>query len=404
MNKTIVLYPEYLQNFKCIGSNCEDTCCSGWNIPIDKATYKKYQKEKSQKLDILDNVKRNKKNASENNYAQIKLDSQCSCPFLNNESLCNIQLELGESFLSNTCQEYPRSYNLVDKVLEKSATLSCPEIARLALLNSQGIDFTKTVEEFEKNIPKVNKKITQTYSSNFELLREYIISVIQNREYNVEERLILVGIILNKIQKLYDSDKRDEISEVIEQYKTFYLNVSEVRQQLKSFNIENLDIHIKICEVLMKYRTKLGITNKRYIECLTGMTEGLCLGENLETEDVKSNYNLAKDKYFDDFNKNHHYLFENYLTHLMFQSAFPANHKNIFDDYVMLVINYTLIKLHLIGMSQVEKEITVEMFIKCVQSFTKTMDHNHFYLKNVYRFLKDNSLTNLAHMVVLIKS
>ena len=35
------LYPEYYDEFKCIGGSCEDSCCVGWDIDIDKITFRK---------------------------------------------------------------------------------------------------------------------------------------------------------------------------------------------------------------------------------------------------------------------------------------------------------------------------------------------------------------------------
>ena len=32
-------YPVYFEDFKCIGGKCEDSCCIGWNIDIDKVTF-----------------------------------------------------------------------------------------------------------------------------------------------------------------------------------------------------------------------------------------------------------------------------------------------------------------------------------------------------------------------------
>ena len=37
--------PEYFKDFKCIASKCEDTCCAGWGIVIDDATYDRYKKK-----------------------------------------------------------------------------------------------------------------------------------------------------------------------------------------------------------------------------------------------------------------------------------------------------------------------------------------------------------------------
>ena len=28
--------PKYMEKFKCIGSECTDTCCAGWDINIDE--------------------------------------------------------------------------------------------------------------------------------------------------------------------------------------------------------------------------------------------------------------------------------------------------------------------------------------------------------------------------------
>ena len=38
------LVPKYYDKFKCIGSECPETCCQGWPITIDKQTFNKYQK------------------------------------------------------------------------------------------------------------------------------------------------------------------------------------------------------------------------------------------------------------------------------------------------------------------------------------------------------------------------
>ena len=72
--------------------------------------------------------------------------------------MCRIQLRLGEEFLSDICVTYPRVANLVNNVLEKSATMSCPEAARLALLNPDEMEFDELTEPVEtRNI--IDKQI-----------------------------------------------------------------------------------------------------------------------------------------------------------------------------------------------------------------------------------------------------
>ena len=39
----IYTVPHYYNGFKCIASECPDTCCAGWGIMIDRASLKKYR-------------------------------------------------------------------------------------------------------------------------------------------------------------------------------------------------------------------------------------------------------------------------------------------------------------------------------------------------------------------------
>lgn len=88
-----VLRPNYFEKFRCIGGDCEETCCAGWKIDIDRKTYKTYMKCKDVKMrKILErNIKRNRKSKSDHNYASFKLIDG-KCVFLNKENLCDIYI------------------------------------------------------------------------------------------------------------------------------------------------------------------------------------------------------------------------------------------------------------------------------------------------------------------------
>lgn len=149
MSKTRqTLYPNYLAEFQCIGANCEDTCCAGWTVLVDKKTYQKYMnvKEPHMKAKLKENVKRDRSRGSEAAYAKIKMDEKGACTFLEEDQLCGIYKELGEDYLCNTCTVYPRNLQNVMGVVEKSLTPSCPEAARLMLLNRGVMQFTQETE------------------------------------------------------------------------------------------------------------------------------------------------------------------------------------------------------------------------------------------------------------------
>src|ERR1044071_8873351 len=86
------LRPQYAKAFRCIGPECEDTCCQGWDVVIDQDAYEGLQSIPSFKPKIDEHlVVIANANASE--YARIQLTSSCTCPFLSAERLCSIQLE-----------------------------------------------------------------------------------------------------------------------------------------------------------------------------------------------------------------------------------------------------------------------------------------------------------------------
>ncbi|MCH3023273.1 lysine-N-methylase, partial [Listeria monocytogenes] len=88
-------------------------------------------------------------------------------------------------------------------------------------------------------------------------------------------------------------------------------------------------------------------------------------------------YADAYKKHYEPFMNEHEYMLENYLVNHVFKNLFPfTGEKDLFDAYVMLVMHYSLIKMHLIGMAGFHRTLTVDLIVKLIQSFAKTVEHN----------------------------
>ena len=59
--------PEYIQEFKCIGKDCIDSCCVGWDIKIDKSTFTKF----IDSLNVSQEIKNELKEITPYNYTGI---------------------------------------------------------------------------------------------------------------------------------------------------------------------------------------------------------------------------------------------------------------------------------------------------------------------------------------------
>src|SRR5262245_43900655 len=95
-----LLVPSYMQQFSCIGSSCEDSCCVGWQVNIDHESFKKYAKiqDKELKSIIKDHVKKHNSRQSHENFAKIKMLPNNQCAFLSEEKMCKLQLKYGEKY------------------------------------------------------------------------------------------------------------------------------------------------------------------------------------------------------------------------------------------------------------------------------------------------------------------
>lgn len=94
---------DFFDSFRCIGNDCKNTCCKGWNISIDKKTFEYYQ---SQQGDFADYVKNNIGQSGEEYY--ITLTKKGRCPFLDEIGLCQIYKEYGPEHQGKTCALFPR--------------------------------------------------------------------------------------------------------------------------------------------------------------------------------------------------------------------------------------------------------------------------------------------------------
>lgn len=400
-----ILIPKYLEEFRCIGGACEDTCCAGWNITIDKKTYQTYRKVRNPEIsdDLKQYVKRNRKANNDVEYAKFILDENQNCKMMLDDGLCSIHKELGEEFLCNTCAIYPRHLTKVGESIEKSLTLSCPEAARIVLLREDGLDFIET-EEPKNTRGLIANELKLENHPYFWDLRIFTIQLLQSRQQSLEIRLIILGLFFQKIEQL----KRQELAKYLPEIMKDYLNRLDDVEFIESLkNIDgNLNFQINITRGLIRYRLSGGYLSEKYIKILENLLKGLEIEdkETFEIENAISNYRYAFNQYYEPFINKKGYILENYIVNYVFKNLFPYDYNSLFESYMMLIIHFNLIKLHLIGMAAKQKKLDEQMVIECIQQLSKVIEHNPSYLEGVREGMKESDYNTMAHMFVMIKS
>lgn len=119
--------PDFFEDFHCIAERCRHSCCKGWEIDIDRESLIRYSKINGaigQKL---------RNSISTEGEPCFILSEDESCPFLQDNGLCRLIIELGEDSLCEICREHPRFYNYYSGREERGLGLCCEEAVRLLL-------------------------------------------------------------------------------------------------------------------------------------------------------------------------------------------------------------------------------------------------------------------------------
>lgn len=122
-----IITPAYYDTFRCVASNCPDSCCHEWSVAVDPASAAAYRCLPGPLGDRLRQVL-----AQEDGDTIITIENG-RCPMWRDDGLCRIQAELGHDALCKTCRDFPRLTHDYGTFQEWGLELSCPEAARLIL-------------------------------------------------------------------------------------------------------------------------------------------------------------------------------------------------------------------------------------------------------------------------------
>lgn len=208
--KQIMIYtiPDYYKDFHCIAEKCEDTCCAGWQIVIDKKTLKKYKKMSGE----FGHLVKKKINWVTGTFRQ---DKEKRCAFLNECNLCELYLHEGEGGFCKTCRLYPRHMEEFEGVREISLSISCPEAARILLHKKEPVTYLT----FEKEGEEEYEEFDPFLFSILEDARKEMIAILQKRSLSLKVRTILILGMAHDMQGRINRQALFECLDVIEKYR-----------------------------------------------------------------------------------------------------------------------------------------------------------------------------------------
>ena len=128
MNRAKHIFPEFYNEFRCIASDCPDSCCKDWDVVVDDEASEFYSSLEGEFGSRLKS-----KMTIDNDGDRIFISDGGKCPFWNQNHLCDIYIKLGEEHLCGTCKEFPRITQDYTVFVEHMLSFACPEAARIML-------------------------------------------------------------------------------------------------------------------------------------------------------------------------------------------------------------------------------------------------------------------------------
>lgn len=364
--------PKYMEKFKCIGSECTDTCCAGWDINIDKNSLEKYKNSTGDLKRLVEGkFLEADKNDDFFNGGFMILKAESRCPFLNENMLCDIHGGVGEENLCITCKSYPRVFNIVDGIYEKSALASCEEICRLALMDKEKMEFVEVEEDLYEDNVEIRRIIDTEAFDGTESLIQYFweirilsINIIQCREYSIDERLNILKGFYSKIDSLRLEEDLESLEELLADSANGILNYQEYLKESLKVD-EGFKALIGDNNIIEKIRSS---RLKKYAE---DYRSNILLDGNEEL------YNDITEK-IEKILKDYAYILENYFVNQIFKDLIPFNKGEDMMASVNVLINtYKLIMEYLKGRIYRSKErFIAEEVISVIQAISKDLEHN----------------------------
>lgn len=412
LRQTRLIRPDYTERFRCIGPACEDSCCKGWTVPVDKAAFDKYRALDPGPLRTLldESLVETPNDPNPAHHARINMPPSLECPILTETGLCRIHAELGEEFLCHTCATYPRVVSNIDNLEEKALSMSCPEAARLVLLDP---DLIASISDgdYQMTWDDSPERADRALLPFFWPIREFVFTMLRNRAYALWQRLFLIGLFCRRLDAIAKGEGERGVTAFLRDFSGAVAS-GTLRGAMETIPA---DLHLQLDMVLRlaglcRDRTTVG---PRFIDCIETFKSGIGARPEAAMGDLIAAYSDAHERYYAPFFAASPHILENYLANAIFRRQFPYGTKDgklvpqpdTVREFALLATQFALIKGLLIGVAGSHKDaFSAEHVVHTVQSASKHFDHHPQFLDQVHELLVETKRDNPHGLTMLLRN
>lgn len=414
--------PSYYDNFYCLGKNCKYTCCQEWEINI---LGKEMENWKNKAPELFEEYSKVTKKSGKDNFVMC-LNEEGKCPFLNEEGLCSMQKKYGYELLSSVCKRFPRKKIDYNDMVEMHLSPGCEMVIQQLIKEKEGIKLihykmkSTSFTRLQKNKEREMKRPIFQYYYDIKFL---LLSILQNRDYTIEERVLILGIAMKKLDEM---EKHNRITEIPIFVDAFLENMEteDIAKRLKKFiyneeiqmlhNAVNVGITIislnlgkwdEISEGIKKRITPRYEDEAELVKSEKRIYASLNFTKKYEFQEKEYSVRKYKEaiKEYKKFIKGKEYYIENYLvTWLLFNDIpFSLDKFDIWDEYCYFVIMYSMYRFILTCC--LNENSSDEEFIRYTVKFARTVVHSiENYPTQFINILKEKEKNNLDYLAIML--
>lgn len=400
-----LIAPRYVGRFACIAGDCEDTCCSGWQIDLDADTVRVYQTVQDPVLRPL--LKEHLRVAPlVGNPARAgtmgRVGGDCwDCAMLTPDKLCLIQTRLGHSALSDTCASFPRETAELGGLTQMVLSLSCPEAARLALLVEDAFELEVQIQPLragELRRPLAPKGLNPEMMNE---VRIALVQILQTRELELAVRLRVIGLLCERLTGFMASGQFSEIPKLIGGI-DLALNQGLIERGEGPFKTRP-EVQVQLVTQILKIRRveRLSEYEQRVMdEVLAGL--GLSEAGTRDPEDLARRFadgSLRLARALEPVP----WLLEHYLLNDALAGMMPWGGRSPMGQFALFVLRLAILKVMLTGRAAAQAEpLTPRALAETVQVFSRRYHHSESFRSQMDRILQEAGWVRLEQLFLLI--
>jgi lysine-N-methylase len=305
--------------------------------------------------------------------------------------------------------------------VEKTLHLSCPEAARLVLLDPQPFEWKElegdSDERYDASLGVLLPDSTQAGGPGnpypyFQEVRELFLQTIRTVSYPRWQRLVILGGLAEEFNAIQMVNQGPAIGEFIERSLSALgaraFDAARVTEVQPTMQMET------VLELIVT-RISLDFTTRRFLECYSEFMKGIEWGPESTTQELASRCAEAERRWYAPFMNRHEFMLDNFLFNYLSRTLFPYGHREIDDklridyvenavrrQYLLLATHYATVRTLLIGIAAFHgARFGTEQVVKLVQAHSKAFQHSTAYPEKALQVLAANGIKTVDQAVVL---